>query len=168
MNKMHIAALAAGLLVAGAASAADVNLGTGPGTYDFSGKNVGTDDSSFFVNLLAGEYIVSGEVWAETTAINKAWLSSSDDAKFKPNVANSNDFVKFDGIPGTHKHDLTLTNYVLDLSQDTTLFINVDSKKNKPFWGEVTITSAVPEPASTALLLAGLGMLAFVGRRRQG
>jgi hypothetical protein len=32
----------------------------------------------------------------------------------------------------------------------------------------VRITSAVPEPATGALLLAGLGLMGFVGRRRRG
>jgi hypothetical protein len=56
----------------------------------------------------------------------------------------------------------------------TDLYVNVNTHLGKlfpdgRFDGSVTITplAAVPEPASSALLLAGIGLLGFMGLRRK-
>jgi hypothetical protein len=161
------AAFAMALSFAASAAPADIDLGAGPGHYDLLGQNVGTADTSFFVTLEAGTYTFTSDVGSDASVLLDAWLSFSDDATFKKK--HSNDIVKFDAVSGTGRHEWDLSSFTLTLDAPATIYLNVDTKKNKPFTGFLDIVAApVPEPATSALLLAGLGMLGFVGRRRRG
>jgi hypothetical protein len=144
---------------AGAAGAA-TNLGDGTGTYNFSLNH----DRSFYVTLGPGTYEIDSSVASDAMDFNKVWLSTSKDNHYSPKGDNDLElFTEVDPKDWTTKYFVTLTSA-------TDLYLNVDTHWGKHtggmFDGTLTV-SAVPEPASYALLLAGAGLLGFMSLRRK-
>jgi hypothetical protein len=54
-----------------------------------------------------------------------------------------------------------------DLSSPLTLVVNGTAGTNATYSGTLNITSAVPEPETYAMLLAGLGLIGFTARRKK-
>lgn len=166
MKFSKFAAVGAIAFAAVAAHATPINLdpgASGPvsgGTFSFEG----TKDASFYITLDAGTYDFSSQVDASGEKLGNAWFSYTGNANF----GHSDDIANFVGNSAT---SFTGSFHDLVLSQPTKIFVNVNTVLGKnsnggSFVGSLTV-SAVPEPATTALLLAGLGMMGFIGRRRR-
>ncbi len=158
MNSMKIAAAAALGLAAGIAGAKPTDLGTGPSTYSFSGSK----DGSFYVELGPGTYSFSSEVDATGQLdLASVWFSFAKDK----NANGKNDLGSFTSVGQDFTGNLT----TLTLTQTRNVYVNVDTvlgKKGSDVFNGTLTVSAVPEPTSTALLMAGIGMLGFMSRRR--
>lgn len=100
---------------------------------------------TFFIDVTT-----TGKVWSSQTDLN------SDDA----NHVYSTTFAKSGHIPmGTFiSFEDIAKNAKSDFDYNDTSFLITN----------VAIAPAVPEPANVALLLAGLGLMGFVARRRRG
>jgi PEP-CTERM motif-containing protein len=162
MNISKIAAVAALALAGGLAHAGPTNIGDadGIGTFDFSG----TKDSAFYVVLGPGQYSFSSDVTSQGEDLNGVWLSYTHNKK----QGGKGDFYDFTENSPTSFSGFYST---LTLTEETKIYVDVDTllgkhHKGASFDGSLTV-SAVPEPASVALLLAGLGMMGFVARRRK-
>jgi len=161
------AAIGAIALAAVAAQAKPVSL-TGSedpvtsGSFSFEG----TKDSSFWVVLDAGTYSFESSVQATGETLAGVWLSYTQNK----NEGHKDDIFSLSGDASQTLYTGSFSQLVL--AQPTKVFLDVNSilgknAKNGSFEGTLTVTSAVPEPATTALLLAGLGMMGFIGRRRR-
>lgn len=146
--------------IAGAAAAGPVDLGTGPDTYTFSSNH----DQGFFVTLGPGAYDIQSVVSATGFDLIEVWLSYSKDHKSN----NGNDIDTFTEVTPTY---WTEAYGPLVLTETTAIFVDVNSHLGKlsggVYDGRLIITPAVPEPATVPLLLAGLGLLGVVARRRR-
>jgi hypothetical protein len=84
------------------------------------------------------------------------------------------DFGYNDGFPHTVIHEYTLDAAVLaSINTSHQLVINIDRNNSGDFYGfdylklnDFPITAAVPEPETYAMMLAGLGLMGAVARRR--
>jgi len=84
------------------------------------------------------------------------------------------DFGYNDGFPHTVIHEYTLDAAVLaSINTSRQLVINIDRNNSADFYGfdylklnDFPITAAVPEPETYAMMLAGLGLMGAVARRR--
>jgi hypothetical protein len=156
MKKISKALVAASLALAAGASFAGHDLGGGTGSFGISGDH----DSSWFVTLGPGTYTFTSSISGGVA--DDIWLSTSGDTT----PHETNDYTDFTSSVGGTVWNLN--SYTITLTQTSQVFVNVDMhKKVSAFDGGLTV-SAVPEPATISLLLAGLGMLGFVGRRRRG
>lgn len=143
------------------------SLGTGVGTYSISA----TKDTAFAVKLYAGTYTFTLSPLTENgdSNITQAWLSASQDNS----ASNGNDFGSYD-ISGSAAPGSFTETLVVRPGKTTTVYLNVlgthlgKAGRNDVAGYSATLSvSAVPEPSSTTALLAGLGLLAAVARRRK-
>jgi hypothetical protein len=159
------AAIGAIALAAAAAHAGPVSLtgSTDPvtgGSFTFEG----TKDASFYVVLDAGTYNFDATTVADGEKLAGVWLS------YNKKNNNAKDDI-FDLSGNADQNSFAGSYSELVLTQTTQIFLDVNTISGKlshggSFSGTLNV-SAVPEPTSTALLLAGLGMMAFLGRRRR-
>jgi hypothetical protein len=151
---------AALVALAAVAHAGPMNLGSGPGTYTFGNIN---NDSALFVALAPGTYDLTSTVTSTGFDLDSVWYSTSKDRKNN----GGNDLLIFTENSPTNWSG-TLKSFTV--TAPTNLFVDVDTHLGKgtagSFNGTLTI-SPVPEPATSALLLAGLGLLGLVTLRRR-
>ena len=152
------AVLAATCGLAAASSLPKEDLGTGPGKYSFESDASG----AFYVVLQAGTYDFDAVVNSKKMKLTDVWISYGADV----NSGGSNDLSTFTGTANQKKY--TDSFGPLYLATKTRVYFDVlaNSTSNGSYKGFVTIT-AVPEPASLALMFAGIGMIGFVGSRRK-
>lgn len=127
------------------------NYVVGSGTYDITGVSSGSLASSFLFVLAPSGYTAVG---IGQCAANQPipGLFGVTDAATRPTTVTADLNVTF--AQGGSLASM-MTSDAKALSFDETLNLSVSS-------------TSVPEPATAALLLPGLGMLAAVGRRRFG
>jgi hypothetical protein len=165
---MYKSLIAAALTVAaGASVAGDFQnvqaIGLGETVIDIRG------DSAFSFNALAGHtYQVTLDLATGAKSTFEVWLSNG----LNKSSTNDNDLYTFAAAGSTAAVGSTTQAF----NQDRQVYINVNaSRAASPvllaggapgYYGTMTVTM-VPEPATTALFLAGLGALGIVGRRRK-
>jgi PEP-CTERM motif len=160
--KKLASALAAMTLAGSAMAVTTVDLGAGPGTFNLTGG----EDTTFEIDLGAGQYTASLLLDTDISTFAKVWVSNGSDFVF----GDPGDIAAFLRLGGTRARgtlDRTVTS-------PQTFYIHVDwnepllaGSSTGAFSGTLNITSAVPEPATGAMLLAGMGALGLVARRRR-
>ena len=159
--KKLASALAAMTLAGSAMAVTTVDLGAGPGTFNLTGGG----DTTFEFDLGPGQYTASLLLDTDISTFAKVWVSNGSDFVFGPG-----DIAAFLRLGGTRARGALNRN----VNSPQTYYLHVDW--NEPllagastgaFHGTLSITSAVPEPATGAMLLAGMGALGLVARRRR-
>lgn len=143
-----------------------LDLYTGPGNYSITDT---TQDGAFGIALTGGKkYVINltSLVGNNKTTFTNVWLSSALDKT----AGGTNDYMTFasGGQSASGSFILDLTS--LSSTKTKTVYLDVVATKLKHagYSGTFTVAvAAVPEPASTALFLAGLGALGIVSRRRK-
>jgi hypothetical protein len=135
-------------------------LGADAGTFTF----YGTGDDSFYVTLDAGKYVITGDIK----------ITAASDKSFNLTGASATSGLVSDAFEHQGADHYFEDPYVISVVTPTTLLLSVgtNGKKNGEYAGTLTVADAsvasvVPEPATTALLLAGAGPVGFVARRRR-
>jgi hypothetical protein len=186
INKNLMALTAAALMaVAGAATAAPVDAtftvsGTsGDWTLDFDVANnlTGTDLSLYFFGVVVDGGTVAGNPLDFSSTAYSTWnnvVYGGADLTYN-GVWINNGHVDYAGqsLDGFVVHS---TSVLAPTSVEWFAFFSgsqysgptkLNTENGNPgFGGSATVASAVPEPSSLALMLAGVGMAAFLGRRR--
>lgn len=143
-----------------------------------TGSLIGTQSGSFINNVSNVQVFLNGVAFAGPLLV-EAWNTTTGNwdntiAPVISTVATQNNFVFADADVANNPYDAS--NYFY-MTGGQTLAINFngsDANGNAPFGYEPTVPTSwtlvaapVPEPETYAMLLAGLGLLGGVARRRK-
>jgi hypothetical protein len=146
-----------------APAAAPQFIGSDAGSFTFSGA----DDATFYVTLGPGTYVITGTV------------DGIPDSKGGYNVtrATLENSIVNDAFEKPGRNQFSENPYTYTVTSPTRLSVDVFTNYNGnhnvgTFNGTLTVreesvATVVPEPATGALLLAGVGLIAFSARRRR-
>jgi len=159
MTKKFAAAFAVLALTAGA-QAATIDIGSVDFTTDYFNTATWAAKSSAQTDLYTFSVVDAGEYSGTAQAVTPAVKFSFADGELSLFEAGSNTLIKhtsFDVGGATLTDYLAVGNYYFEVQGETT------GSKGGRYNIEV---SAVPEPANVALMLAGLGIIGGLARRR--
>ena len=139
------------------------SIGTDVGSFSFTG----TAADEFYVTLDPGKYVITGTLGASAGSSNSYNITSASlDGGASP-----------DAFEQLSRNSYSEDPYVFTVATATRLFLDVKTNANNNhntggYTGTLTVADftpapAIPEPATTALLLAGLGVLGISARRRR-
>jgi hypothetical protein len=151
MRLRTLAAAAALVVGAGSTLAADQSIDLSSGIASFTSTSPvlqGGDDVITFTNLAYGTYDF-------LLTFSGQWLTlSSASVNDVAGLFIGNGKVVFGGVEGVGNSPFTLT------------LVGNTNKSIAQYSGEISVT-AVPEPETYAMFIAGLGVLGFMARRRR-
>ncbi len=165
MQLKHLGLVAAAALLASSAALAnDVNKSIpvtgGTATFDA----IHTDNLNFTDTFTFG---VAGPVWADVSAITIR-LTPFQDIDFHSASLNGNALTLFSVAGGYLEGFLSGP---MPTTGPLTLEVKGSSNASHGFYasyaGTVNVVGMVPEPGTYAMLLAGLGAVGFIARRRR-
>ncbi len=165
--KLKIAVIAAASALALNAQATDTNWGLHSPTFEFSGPNfvAGSFSDSIFFSLTAA----MNRLFNTTVSNNNTATFSIADGlvSLYADGTASDTFIgsfPFTGATGVSSHEFGPV-------ADGNYFYRITGVANGTSGGlynvTSTVTTPVPEPETYALMLAGLGVIGFVARRRR-